>query len=61
MAELQDTNIESLSSLQLPVGSTAERPNPAEPGMIRFNTNYSSVEFYDGTNWRDLRSGIILL
>ena len=36
--------------LVLPVGDNATRPSGVQ-GMIRFNTNDSRVELYDGTSW----------
>jgi hypothetical protein len=41
--------ITSTGSLQLPKGTTAERPTPAT-GMIRYNTEENLFEGYDG-NW----------
>ena len=37
---------------KFPAGTTAERPNSPEVGMIRFNTDEENFEFYDGTEWR---------
>lgn len=37
--------------LQLPVGTTAERPNTPSTGMMRFNTSTSRFEGYTGTAW----------
>jgi hypothetical protein len=39
------------SSLILPVGTTAERPDPPEVGMVRFNTDDARVENYNGEEW----------
>lgn len=36
--------------LQLPSGTTAQRPTPSA-GMMRFNTSTSTLEFYNGTAW----------
>ena len=45
-------NLESLdSALQLPSGTTAERPSSATSGEWRFNTDTSKIEFYDGSAW----------
>jgi len=38
------------TQFQLP-GTTAERPDPATNGMIRYNTDLSLYEFYNGTIW----------
>ena len=44
--------INSTSALQLPKGNTASRPTPAT-GMIRYNTETSLFEGYDG-NWMSI-------
>ena len=38
------------SSLRIPVGTTAQRPAGAN-GAIRFNSDTSSLELYNGTSW----------
>lgn len=35
----------------LPSGSTAERPSPAQDGMMRYNTTEVKFEGYVGGNW----------
>jgi hypothetical protein len=47
---VEDVIIDSTSSLQVPVGTTAERPTEVQ-GQIRYNTTDSSFEGYDGTAW----------
>ena len=49
MATLQSS---TFTDLTLPQGTTAERPGSPTNGMVRFNTSFSLLEFYDGTNWR---------
>jgi hypothetical protein len=49
-----DTKIDSTGALTIPVGSTLDRPTPLEQGMIRYNTDDSTFEGYDGTNWGSL-------
>jgi len=45
---------ESTGSIHLPSGSTAERPaNPIE-GNIRYNTESSQLEFFNGSNFEDV-------
>ena len=46
-------DIDSVTSLILPSGTTLQRP-AGETGMIRFNSDYSGFEGYDGTQWRRL-------
>lgn len=43
-------NINSTQSIKLPVGTSGDRPTPVT-GMIRFNTELSRYEGYNGTNW----------
>ena len=45
--------IDSVTSLQLPVGDTAERPTEAT-GQVRFNTDTTVFEGYDGNVWGSL-------
>ena len=42
--------ISGTTALQIPVGTTAERPT-ATKGMIRFNDDDDQVEVYNGTTW----------
>ncbi len=49
----------SSQALQLPTGTTAQRPNPAYAGYLRWNTDADSetgntigLEFYDGSEWK---------
>jgi hypothetical protein len=42
------------SYLQLPKGSTEERPNNSTSGEIRYNTDTKLVEYYDGTQWQEI-------
>lgn len=45
---------DSTGFLKLPVGTTAQRPGSPATGYIRFNTTNSSLEGFDGTNWKDI-------
>jgi hypothetical protein len=36
--------------LQLPSGTTAQRPSPSA-GMMRFNTTTALMEYYNGSAW----------
>ena len=50
-------NLGSLNTaLQLPSGTTAERPTSPSTGEWRYNTTTNLIEFYDGGSWRDLQS-----
>jgi hypothetical protein len=46
----------STGSLKLPVGTTAQRPTPAD-GKVRFNTDTTKFEGYNGTSWGQLGGG----
>jgi hypothetical protein len=39
------------SALQLPSGTTAERPTSPSTGEWRYNTDDNKIEFYDGADW----------
>ena len=54
MATLQKTTIDDTGFLQLPKGTTAERPGTPVAGMMRFNTSTALMEFYNGTTWLNL-------
>lgn len=38
-------------AVKLPVGSTLEQPTPPSIGMVRFNNEVRSLEYFDGTVW----------
>jgi len=42
---------EATDYLQIPTGTTAQRPGTASAGYIRFNTTTTKLEAYDGTSW----------
>ncbi len=44
------------TALQLPNGTTAERPTSPSTGEWRYNTTTNLVEFWDGGEWRELES-----
>jgi hypothetical protein len=41
--------------MTVPSGNTAQRPNPAEAGMIRLNTETGNLEGYKGTGWVNIQ------
>jgi hypothetical protein len=47
MAQLKNTTIDDTGFLNLPVGTTAERPASPLSGMVRYNTTTNQVEYYD--------------
>lgn len=56
----RNTTILDTSHIKLPVGTSAQRPSSPVSGMRRYNTDYDTIERYDGVSWVDLDSGIIL-
>jgi len=49
MATLTNSTFEELA---LPQGTTAERPSSPTIGMLRYNTDLSLLEFFNGGTWR---------
>lgn len=45
---------EATDYLQIPTGTTAQRPGSASAGYIRFNTTTTKLEAYDGSSWIDV-------
>jgi len=56
MATLKNTTINDTGFLQLPTGTTAQRPVSPLSGMVRFNTTTTAAEMYDGTTWVTISS-----
>lgn len=52
MATLKNTVVDSTGAIQLPVGTTAQRPGSPSTGQIRYNSSFNTVELYDGSRWR---------
>jgi hypothetical protein len=46
--------INSTTALRIPKGTEVERPDPAEVGDVRFNTDSSRVENYNGDQWNTM-------
>jgi hypothetical protein len=51
MANLTSTTFDDTGFLNLPAGTTAERPASPAIGYIRFNTSTDLVEVYTATGW----------
>ena len=56
MATLRNTVIDDTASLQMPVGTTAQRPTNPVDGDCRYNTDFGYVEYYYKGFWADARS-----
>lgn len=50
--------IDTTTGLVLPVGNTDQRPSPGTTGTLRFNTDYTRIEYYDGTEWDIVAGGV---
>jgi hypothetical protein len=51
VATLKNTTIDDTGYMQLPVGTTAQRPASPVNGMLRYNTTTTSIEMYLNSNW----------
>jgi len=54
MATLQSTTIDDTGFIQLPPGTTAQRPASPQAGMARYNTTIGRAEIYNGTAWVEM-------
>ena len=52
-----DVVISSTTALQIPVGTTAQRPSSPSAGDLRFNTTTTSAEIYDGSSFVGVGGG----
>jgi hypothetical protein len=61
MATLKNTIINNTSAIQLPVGTTAQRPGSPANGYMRFNSTLNVTEYYGNGSWNFLptSSGIL--
>jgi len=49
-----NVTISSTGAIVLPVGTVAQRPTPNAQGMMRYNSDDTTFEGYDGTAWGSL-------
>lgn len=56
MATLKNTRIDDTGFVNLPVGTTAQRPTIPVAGMLRYNSQLNIIEYYDGSAlaWKTL-------
>jgi len=57
MATLKNTVFDDTNFLQIPRGTTAQRPSSPVEGMIRYNTDLREMEHYEMGHWVETRSG----
>lgn len=50
-------SLDGLGHLNLPSGTTGDRPGAPASGMIRFNTSLGRFEGYNGTSWGQIGAG----
>jgi len=50
----QNIIFNSTGAFTVPVGNTAQRPSPAENGMIRYNTTIARLEGYINSAWANI-------
>jgi len=51
-------SISGTTGLKIPVGTEAQRPGAPETGQLRFNTDASSVEIFDGSAFTSVGGGV---
>jgi hypothetical protein len=59
MATLKNTTINDTGFLQLPAGTTAQRPASPANGMIRYNTSTSKMEAYISGMWYNVTTSAL--
>ena len=57
MASLKNTVINDTGFIQLPSGTTAQRPVSPSVGMMRYNSDLLVGEYYNGTTWLPITEG----
>ena len=65
MAILQNTTVSNTGALQLPAGTTAQRPGSPAIGQMRYNSTFNTVEQYTATTrWQYMpdvvRTGLVI-
>jgi hypothetical protein len=52
------TTFNSSTAIRLPIGGNVGRPSSPTAGQIRYNSDYNSVEFYNGSTWVNVITNI---
>lgn len=55
MAQFKNTTVDDTGFLQLPVGTTGQRPASPQLNYLRYNTTVGGIERYNGTAWVDFQ------
>ena len=53
------TVFNSNTAVGMPIGNTATRPTPSAGGYIRYNTDTSSVEYYNSISWISVTNTVV--
>lgn len=51
MAILKNTTVDDTGFITIPSGTIAQRPASPSAGMFRYNTEFKTNEYYNGTEW----------
>jgi hypothetical protein len=52
-----DVNLTGTGAIDVPAGTTAQRPGSPSAGMVRYNTTLSQFEGYSGSAWGTIGGG----
>ena len=58
MATYKNTTINDTGFVQLPVGTTAQRPSSPVTGMMRYNTTFGVIEYWNGSAWTTISTAL---
>ena len=50
----ENRTILDANALSVPTGNTAERPASPAVATLRYNTSTTSLEIYDGSEWKTI-------
>jgi hypothetical protein len=54
LSDVQSITFTTDGTLELPSGNVAQRPLVPQQGQTRYNTETKGIEFYDGTDWKEI-------
>ena len=53
--------VDATDSFMVAAGTTAQRPGSAAAGMMRWNTTSSKLEYFDGSEWRNMTADFTVI
>lgn len=59
MATLKNTTVNDNGFLNLPSGTSAQRPSNPVTGMMRYNSTNNIIEYYNGTIWESISTTLV--